>query len=198
MNAPKNTTWHTETVKHVQHNFKRYAQVPPSPNDSGMHWHARSDHGAQCAGQICSRRCRGRGAGQNGQDCRGEASSLSISHSHARLGCASAPAHRHHRPHGASQAHLFHAHKQVAPVVIRVSPSSARPCLMGDRSACGLYCQVGMRMSRSWFEKGARKHWKNMSIFLAVQTLWTWAKTSIAHKRHIFPVLPSPLLNPEP
>ena len=79
--------------------LKRHAQVPPSPNpnDSGMHFHARSGHKAQCAGRICSRRCRVREAGQNGQGGCGEASSLSDSHlsSHARLGtlcqCACTP-----------------------------------------------------------------------------------------------------------
>ena len=51
-------------------NFKRYAQVTPSPNDSGMHGHAHISHGPQCAGRVGrvrSRGCRGGEAGQNGQ-----------------------------------------------------------------------------------------------------------------------------------
>ena len=50
--------------------FKRYAQVPPSPNDSGMHWHAHIGHGPQCVGRLGrarSRGCRGGEAGQMGR-----------------------------------------------------------------------------------------------------------------------------------
>ena len=32
--------------------IKRYAQVPPPPNDSGMHGHAHIGHGPQCAGRL--------------------------------------------------------------------------------------------------------------------------------------------------
>ena len=93
--------------------FKRYAQVPPSPNDSGMHGHAHIGHGPQCAGRVGrarSRGCRGSEVGQNGHGGRGEASSLSASHSRADWLCKRPSVPAQHRLHGASQARLCHAH----------------------------------------------------------------------------------------
>ena len=54
----------------VSINFKRYAQVPLSPIDSGMHGHAHIGHGPQCVGRLgraCPRSYRGGGAGQMGR-----------------------------------------------------------------------------------------------------------------------------------
>ena len=53
-----------------QQDFKRYAQVLPSPNDSVMHGHAYIGHGPQCVerlGPARSRGCRGGEAGQMGR-----------------------------------------------------------------------------------------------------------------------------------
>ena len=121
--------WSSETCG----NFKRYAQVLPSPNDTGMHRHAHIGHARAAVrgalGPGAPPRLQRRRGGANGQVGRGDANSLSASQPRAVWMCErpGMPAAAQHRPHGARQARRCHAHNvmRVSPVPIRVA---IRPC----------------------------------------------------------------------